>query len=599
MGISDWPNRTDRIPARNFAILYIIWSVLWVVGSDYVMHLALHGPIIEWKIESYKGVTYVLVSGLILFLAVRERDRKHKRERVQTESMLKSLRQSGLIGVYEWRSDGTITDANRPMLDALGFTREELKAGKLTREAITPREYWQADELANRQLAATGKCALYKKEVTRKDGSRIQVLTGRARLADSTDRGIGYALDISEMNQLEAKQAQLQQQLLQSEKLNALGQLAGGIAHDFNNLLSIIIGYSSLTESKLGSADRLLRENTAQVLKAADTAKNLIRKLLAFSRKQVLNPELLNVNELITDLSRMLSRVLDERIKMELRLEQKVGNIEADRAQIEQVILNLVVNAREAMATGGTLILETFSSKLPDGAHPELSGEFEAIRVSDTGIGMDESIRLRIFEPFFTTKGDHGGTGLGLATVYGIVKQSGGYIEVESDIGHGSSFTVYLPRAHALKMVDKRDKVEEGPTTGFETILLIEDLNELREMVGSMLRAKGYKVLQARDGVEAISVATAHFGTIALILTDVIMPRLNGPEAVRQIRERRPDVKVIYITGYSDQSSESGEAGADSITVEKPIKPEALLMKIRELLDENKGGRSSINRKAN
>jgi len=586
MGISDWPNHTDRVTAKKFASIYIIWSALWVVGSDYVMHVAMHGPNTVWKIESYKGLIYVLVSGFILFMAVRERDRKYKRERMQTESMLKSLRHSGLIGIYEW-ADGKVIDANSTLLEALGYTREELLSGKLDRATITPQEFWPADELADQQVASTGKCALYKKEVFRKDGTRLSVLVGRARVEGDPNRGIGYALDISETKQLEERQTQLQHQLFQSEKLNALGQLAGGIAHDFNNLLSIIIGYTSLTESKLG-ADSSVRENTNQVLKAADSAKNLIRKLLAFSRKQILNPELLNVNELISDLSGMLTRVLDERVKLELRLGPKVGNIEADRSQIEQVILNLVVNARDAMPHGGMLSIDTFSASFPQDKHSDMEGEYEAIRVSDTGIGIDDSVRLRIFEPFFTTKQDNGGTGLGLATVYGIVKQSGGQIDLESKLGEGSSFTIYLPKARALTIVGQT----AGPAVstsaaGSETILLIEDLTELREMIATMLRSKGYNVLQARDGADAVAIATSHFAPIDLIVTDVVMPKLNGPEAVRQIRTRRGGVKAIYITGYSNQALTGEEFSRNSITVEKPIRPDTLLAKIRELLDQD------------
>ncbi len=589
MGISDWPNHTDRVTAKKFASIYIIWSALWVVGSDYVMHVAMHGPNTVWRIESYKGLIYVLVSGFILFMAVRERDRKYKRERIQTESMLRSLRHSGLIGIYEW-ADGKVVDANRTLLEALGYTREELLSGKMPRAAVTPPEYWPADELADQQVASTGKCALYQKEVLRKDGRRLSVLVGRARVEGAPNRGIGYALDVSEMKQLQEKQTQLQQQLLQSEKLNALGQLAGGIAHDFNNLLSIIIGYTSLTESKLGAGSSV-RENTTQVLKAADSAKNLIRKLLAFSRKQILNPELLNVNELISELSGMLSRVLDERVKLELRLGSRVGNIEADRSQIEQVILNLVVNARDAMPQGGVLTIDTLSANVLHDAHPELEGEYEAIRVSDTGIGIDDSVRLRIFEPFFTTKQESGGTGLGLATVYGIVKQSGGHVEVESKLGEGSSFTIYFPKARALKVVGPKVDTADISTAGSETILLIEDFTELREMIATMLRSKGYNVLQARDGMDAVHVAASHFAPIDLVVTDVVMPKLNGPEAVRQIRARRTGVKVVYITGYADQNVIGEELfAADSITLEKPIRPDALLGRIRELLDKRESG---------
>jgi two-component system cell cycle sensor histidine kinase/response regulator CckA len=586
MGMSDWPNHTDYVTARKFAAIYVIWSALWVIGSDYAMHVVMHGPNTEWKIESYKFFVHILVTGFILFLAIRARDRKHRAERARVESMLKSLRQCGLLGIYEWRSDGSISDANTSLLNALGYNRKDLATGKLTREAVTPPEYWEADRIADEQMASRGKCHLYEKEVLRKDGVRVQALVGRALLEGYTDRGIGYAVDISETKQLRAKQAQLEHQLLQSEKLNALGQLAGGIAHDFNNLLSIIIGYTSLTESKLGGQSSV-RENTTQVLKAAESAKNLIRKLLAFSRKQLLNPELLSLNELISELTGMLTRVLDERVKLELRLGPKVGNIEADRSQIEQAILNLVVNARDAMPEGGVLSIDTFSTTFPQDNHPELEGEYETIRITDTGTGMEDSVRLRIFEPFFTTKQESGGTGLGLASVYGIVKQSAGYIDVESKLGEGSSFTICLPKARPLKIVGSTGGRAVTPSSaGSETILLIEDLTELREMIATILRSKGYTVLQSPDGADAVNLAASHFAPIDLIVTDVIMPKLNGPEAVRQIRTRRPGVKAIYITGYSNQLTDE-QLSSKSVTVEKPIRPDTLLAKVRELLDQN------------
>jgi PAS domain S-box-containing protein len=244
-GIFEWPTRTDRITARNFAIIFIVWSSLWVIVSDYVVHRVLHGPNAEWEAQSVKGLTYILISGLIVFLGVRNRDRKHKAERVRNESMLLRLGQSGLVGIYEWQADGRITDANSVFLEALGYTREELESGKLTRAALTPPEYWDADRVADEQILEFGSCALYEKEVIRKDGTRLQVLVGRALLDNSQHCRIGYAVDISAKKQMEAERTQLQQQLFQSEKLNALGQLAGGIAHDFNNLLSIIVGYAS------------------------------------------------------------------------------------------------------------------------------------------------------------------------------------------------------------------------------------------------------------------------------------------------------------------------------------------------------------------
>jgi PAS domain S-box-containing protein len=587
MGISQWPNRSDRVTAGKFAVIYVFWSALWVVLSDYVMHLAVHGPYAEWKIESYKGIVYVLISGLILFLAVRERDRNHRAETTRSEGILQGLRQSGLLGIYEWRADGRITDANRTFLESLGYTREELESGKLTLKALTAPEYREADQIADAQIKETGRCALYEKEILRNDGSRLQVLVGQARLPESEDCGVGYALDVSQRKKIEAKHALLQQQLLQSEKLNALGQLAGGVAHDFNNLLSVIVGYASLTDARLHSEESELRENTAQILRAAEKAKNLSRKLLTFGGRQVVNPERLNLNELISEWHDMLSRVLEERVRLELQLEARLGNIEAERSQIEQVIVNLVVNARDAMPNGGVITIQTFTRVFAENAHPRLKGEYAAVRVSDTGIGMSEAVRSRIFEPFFTTKQGSGGTGLGLATVYGIVKQCKGHIEVESEVGEGSTFTVYFPAVYLPQLIAKT-KVGRTvkPVRGSETILLIEDMPEIREMIAGLLRSHGYKVLEAHDGCEAVDVAASHFGPIQLVLSDVIMPNLNGPDAVRMIRQRRSSAKAIYMTGYSDRVL-SHQLDKDSVILEKPIQPNELVAKIREVLDQS------------
>jgi CheY-like chemotaxis protein len=271
-----------------------------------------------------------------------------------------------------------------------------------------------------------------------------------------------------------------------------------------------------------------------------------------------------------------------------------VGHVEAERAQIEQVIVNLVVNASDAMPNGGTLTIETFSHIFPENVHSELKGEYAAVRVSDTGIGMNEAVRLRIFEPFFTTKHASGGTGLGLATVYGIVKQCRGHIEVDSQLGKGSVFTVYFPRVYAPQLVTRKLAQAVTPAAGSETILLVEDMQEVRETIAAILKSHGYKVLEACDGQEAVNVAASHFGPIQLVVSDVIMPNLKGPDAVRTIRSRRSSLKAIYMTGYSHEVLAT-ELGKDSVILEKPIQPNALLKKIRELLDQTKSGTGAGN----
>ena len=590
--MSDSPRtRFDRVTATKFATIHVIWSLCWVLGSDYLTHITLHGPAVEWKAQSYKGCIYVLVSGCILFLAIRERDRKHKAEHAANESRLRSLRRSGLIGVFEWKTDGRITDANNAFLDALGYSSEDLRSGQLTMQGLTPPEYWERDRIALQQVADTGHCSLYEKQAIRKDGSRIDVLVGRSILGGTTDAGIGYAADITDLKTAQAEKAALTEKLAQAEKLNALGKLAGGVAHDFNNLLSVIVGYASLTESRLPHGNSQ-RNNATQILRAADKAQKLIRKLMAFSRKQVLNPELIDVNSLITELNAMLDRILEKRIQLVLRLDPNVGYIRADSTQIEQVIMNLVVNAQQAMPEGGTLTVETCSVKIPRAeTQIQTADEFVMIRITDTGTGIPPEARAHIFEPFFTTRGESGGTGLGLATVYGIVDQSGGRIELDSKVGSGSIFTVYLPRAHgdreAMRKIEPHNS-ESSHSSGSEeaTILLAEDRDDVREMLTLTLESKGYHVIQSANGEEAVKAAKAFHGNIHLMVTDVAMPHLNGPQAVQQIRAFRPGLKVIFVTGYSDQPFTHPKIPS-TITLEKPLRPETLYACIRDLLEQS------------
>jgi PAS domain S-box-containing protein len=575
--------RFKRITAIKFATIYVIWSLCWVLGSDFLTHIILHGPTVEWRVQSFKGVTYVLVSGFILLLSIRERDLKHKAERAANESMVRSLRRSGLIGIYEWRTDGSIIDANSSFLEALGYSTEDLKAGKLMMRGLTPREYWERDNIAAQQVTDTGHCGLYEKQVICKDGRRLDVLVGRSLLNGYSDRGIGYAADITELKAAQAEKSKLADQLLQAEKLNALGKLAGGVAHDFNNLLSVVVGYASLAESRLPTGDPV-RNHATQILCAADKAQKLVRKLMAFSRKQKLVPELINVNPLIMELHGILDRILDKRIEVVFRLDPALGHINADASQVEQVIMNLVLNARDAMLEGGILTIETMNVKLPqEPTRMELADDFVMIRVKDTGTGMSPEVRARIFEPFYTTKQESGGTGLGLATVYGIVNQSGGRIEVESAAGHGSTFTVYFPRAHGARL-SAPESAQPSPEFGKETILLAEDRQDVREMLTLTLKSNGYNVIETGDGETAVNKAQTFAGDIHLMITDIIMPYLSGADAVRRIRQFRPDLKVIFITGYAEEPY-TQPAVPFSVTLEKPLRPDVLLTRIRQLLD--------------
>ena len=398
------------------------------------------------------------------------------------------------------------------------------------------------------------------------------------------DSVVWVARDITEHRLLE-------EQLRQSQKLEAIGQLAGGIAHDFNNLLTAINGYSDLTIKRLESEDPL-RRNVEEIRKAGLRAASLTRQLLAFSRKQVLQPQVLEINSLITDASRMLRRLVGEHIEFITLVRPEAGRINADPGQIEQVIMNLVVNARDAMPHGGKLIIETDNQYLDDeyathhvGVKP---GQYVSLAVSDTGTGMDDETQARIFVPFFTTKELGKGTGLGLSTVYGIIKQSGGNIWVYSEVGKGTTFKVYLPRVVADPQAYKRSTEPERAAYGTETILLVEDDERVRNLVREVLENYGYRVLEAANGTAALTSSESYRETMHLLLTDVVMPGMSGRDVADRLVALRPELKVLFMSGYTDDAIvHHGVLDANTPFIEKPFTPEVLARKIREVLDDS------------
>ncbi len=382
--------------------------------------------------------------------------------------------------------------------------------------------------------------------------------------------------------------SETQDQLTQARKMEAVGRLAGGIAHDFNNLLTVMTGRSQLLLRRLTPEDPV-RSEIELIEKTANRAADLTRQLLAFSRKQILQPVVMNLNAAVATMSEMLRRMIGEDVLLGTALDPALGWVQADPSQIEQIVINLAVNARDAMPNGGRLTLETANVELEGayarahvGAHP---GPHVMLAVSDTGVGMDADTRTRIFEPFFTTKGPGKGTGLGLATVYGIVKQSGGHICVYSELGQGTAFKIYLPR------VDRAaDAVEPGGlpahmAQGRETILLVEDEGAVRELARDILEANGYAVLVARHGDEALAICERHSEAIHLMLTDVVMPGMNGRELAERLARLRPETKVLYMSGYTDNAIVlDGVLHGRAVFLQKPFTPDALARKVREVL---------------
>jgi PAS domain S-box-containing protein len=398
---------------------------------------------------------------------------------------------------------------------------------------------------------------------------------------------IGVALDITDRKHLA-------DQLRQSAKMQAVGELAGGVAHDFNNLLMVVKGHAEMLTERLAKVPMdqaaSARHNVEQIQQAAERAAALTRQLLAFSRMQVLQPRILDLNDAIAGMIQMVSRVIGENIELAFLPGGKLGCVKADPTQMEQVLLNLVVNARDAMPDGGRLTIETSNVELDReyvAQHAVVEpGPYVMLTVSDTGTGMDEATQARIFEPFFTTKGQGRGTGLGLATVYGVVKQSGGYIWVYSELGHGTTFKVYLPlvRNEAEKVA--AEKAVSGPAPGTETILFVEDEESVRELVSEYLSARGYRVLEASDGLQALDLAEKHNGAIQLLITDVVMPRLSGRELATRLAAKRPGMKVLYISGYTDDSIfRHGVLEGGMAFLQKPFNLKSIAQKVREVLD--------------
>ncbi len=440
--------------------------------------------------------------------------------------------------------------------------------------------------VVKRRLAEQGPLRNYETGFLARDGRRVEVSASIAMLRDAAGAEVGtlgVLKDIGERRHLE-------EQLRQSQKMDAIGQLAGGIAHDFNNLLTVIAGRAQLIISRLRPEEPIHRDATL-VRTTADRAAALTQQLLAFSRKQVLQPQVLDLNAVVAGMEPMLGRLIGEDIDLAVIPATGLGRVRADPGQIEQVIVNLVVNARDAMPEGGCLTVETADVELDVAyASRHLSvppGPYVMLAVTDTGLGMDEQTRSRVFEPFFTTKGPGKGTGLGLATVYGIVKQSGGDIKLYSECGRGTSFKIYLPRVAEPTILPAEPRTT--PTTaprGDETVLLVEDEPEVRDLAREILEASGYRVLQACDPHEAVLVAERHAGAIHLLLTDVIMPRQSGRALAERLRPLRPELQVLYMSGYTNEAIiRHGVLEPDTVFIQKPFTPTALGQKVRETLD--------------
>ena len=491
--------------------------------------------------------------------------------------------------IYSHDLQGNYTSMNKAGEQITGYSPEDALNLNL-KQTVAPECLATAQEMLKRKLAGE-KVTAYEMEIIAKDGRRIAVEANtRLVMQDGVPVGIqGIARDITERKRMEKALHNSEEQLRQSQKMEAIGQLAGGVAHDFNNLLTAINGYSSLAIRRLGET-HAVSPYLDEIKKAGERAANLTRQLLAFGRKQMLQPLDLSLNDVVTDMTKMLKRLIGEDIQLVVKLNPELDRIRADPGQIEQVLMNLIVNARDAMPTGGVLTIETANANLNDdytSKHVDVTpGQFIMLAVSDTGTGMDAQTRSRIFEPFFTTKEKGKGTGLGLSTVYGIVKQSGGNVLVYSEEGRGTSFKVYLPQLEVLSKQSTMAVVEPVRMRGCETVVLVEDEDMVRKLACELLEESGYRVLTANGGEQAIELFKAHEERIDLLITDVVMPKMSGKEVAEELRNAHPETKVLFMSGYTDQAIvHHGIVDSHIAFIQKPFSENALTRKVRDVLD--------------
>lgn len=500
-------------------------------------------------------------------------------------SLYRSMIESAPYGIYRVDQNGRIVQANRALIAMLGYETAEEVVG-LDIAADIYFDHTERQRVIS-TFTSEGPSNRHETKWLRKDGKLINVRLAGRRLPDDDELQGGFEVFVEDITE----QRSLQRQFEHAQKMEAVGRLAGGVAHDFNNLLMVISGYAQLME-ELKTNNEKVSQYVTQIREASSRAANITRQLLAFSRKQVLEPTFLDLNYVVKDLCKMLPRLIGEDIEIMSSFDPHLGTVRADRGQLEQVIMNLVVNARDAMPKGGRLTLETANVLIDTTYHQrrEISvppGRYVLLSVSDTGVGMDDETQLHIFEPFFSTKEAGKGTGLGLATVYGIVKQSQGFIWVYSELGKGSSFKIYLPRLDAVAS-EQTPRFTQATPSGTETILLAEDETALRDVSRVYLASKGYTVLEADNANEALNLCKSHQGPIGALVTDMVMPGLGGLELAKSALKLRPGLAVVLVSGYTDCSLDTEVNGIGAKFLQKPYSLDALARTVRFLLAKNR-----------
>lgn len=565
-----------KLTPFRISALYAVIGVLWIYFSDALLHAFVRDPDTFARIEMMKGVSYVVVTALMLFLLIRS----FEKTVLESEQKFRMLTESAAAAIFIYRG-AEFLYLNTACEKLSGYPREELL--KMNFWDIVHPDFRQT--VKERGLARQQGMNVpdrYEVKILTKSGEErwMDFTSGLIKYEDRT-AVLGTAYDVTEQKKLE-------EQFFQAHKMEAVGLLAGGVAHDFNNVLTAIVGYGSLAKMKLKSDDPVV-PYIDEILTASERAANLTRGLLAFSRKQLIHPKPVKINEIIIGIGKFLSRIIGEDIDLKMDFSGRDMTIMADTVQIEQIFMNLATNARDAMPRGGTLSVKMEHAELDrefiDKHGYGNIGKYALISIADSGAGMNEAIRERIFEPFFTTKEIGKGTGLGLSTVYGIVKQHEGFITVDSAPGKGTTFKIYFPLVS--QAVTEPEPVRPVVTVrGAETVLVAEDDESVRNLTISLLREAGYTVIAASNGEQAVEKFKQNKDRVALVILDVIMPKKNGRETYDEIKSARPEMKALFMSGYAGDIFEKQNIDEEGLNfIAKPIAPMEFLRKVRETLD--------------
>jgi len=583
-----WAALRLGVPGASTGALILTTIAVWSTANDLGPFAFAAGTVHEKLIQVQSFIAAALACSLVPAMVIAERE-EVQRELRSSEARLAMAQQIAGLGSFEY------DNARGRMLwsdELFRITERDPSVG-----APSISEFWQGvhpDDLPALRGAIED---TIKRSVPLDLDFRFKSLSGSFKYLHAIGRPVmdakgfvvkvlGTVMDMTERRHIE-------DELRQAQKMEAVGRLAGGVAHDFNNLLGIIIGYAELALAEVGPGSTI-RKKIEPITKAATRAASLTAQLLAFSRKQVLKPEVLSLNSVVTDLEKMLRRVIGEEIELITDVHESIPPVKADPGQIEQVIINLAVNAKDAMREGGTLLIRTSEMSVDgEGPHSLPPGRYAMLTVSDTGHGMDEETKAHVFEPFFTTKEKGKGTGLGLAMVYGIVSQSNGYVWVDSEPERGAAFHICLPAVKA-RQEEPAAKAEPNTVRRSETVLLVEDEQPLRQLIHQVLVSMGCKVLEAHNGDDAIRIASRKDLDIDVMLTDVIMPRMNGFELARRVYQVRPEMKVLYMSGYSDEMIAQHDQGSGQPSyIQKPFRPEDLRAKLQELAEAKRAEQHS------